>query len=51
MDGCSVDGADIEDSILGDGCRVGKGAVIRNAVLADGTDVPQGAVIDGGKVV
>lgn len=51
MDRCTVDGADIADSILGDGCVVGKGARICNAVLADGTIVPPGAVVEGDRTV
>ena len=51
MDRCTVDDADIADSILGDGCVVGKGARIRNAVLADGTTVPPGAVVEGDRAV
>ena len=51
MDRCTVDGADIADSILGDGCVIGKGARIRNAVLADGTIVPPGAVVEGDRSV
>ncbi len=51
MDRCTVDGADIADSILGDGCVIGKGARIRNAVLADGTIVPPGAVVEGDRTV
>ena len=51
MDRCTVDGADIADSILGDGCVVGKGARIRNAVLADGTIVSPGAVVEGDRTV
>ena len=51
MRGCRVDGATIENAILGDGCVIRKGAVIRNAVLADKTIVEERQVVDEGKKV
>ena len=51
MRGCVVDGATLENCILGDACTVGKGAVVRNAVLGDGTVVGPGETLDGDRVV
>ncbi len=51
LNGCTVDGAKITNSILGDGCRVGKGAVISNAVFADNTVVSPGEKIEGDRIV
>ena len=51
MRGCVVDGATLENCILGDDCTVGKGAVVRNAVLGDGTVVGPGETLDGDRVV
>ncbi len=51
MRGCEVRGATIRNSILGEGCKVGKGAKISNAVLRDGTVVGPGEEIDEGKNV
>jgi len=51
LNGCTVDGAKITNSILGDGCKVGKGAVINNAVLADNTVVAPGETIEGDRIV
>lgn len=35
-------------AILGDGCRVGKGAWIRDSILLAGTELPAGAILVGG---
>ena len=51
MGGCIVEGAKLENTILGCGCRIGKGAVVRNAVLADSTIVGPGEVLDEGRKV
>lgn len=51
MGGCEVHGAQITNSILGDGCRVGKGAKVSNSVLADGTVVKPGETVDEGRTV
>ena len=51
MNNCLVEGARIENSILGDGCSIGKGAVVRNAVLADNAVVGPGEVLDEGRKV
>lgn len=51
MDGCEVDGADLTNVILGEGCRIGRGAKVSNSVLADGTVVKPGEVLDQGRSV
>lgn len=51
MMSCIVEGAQIINSILGEGCRIGKNAVIQNAVLRDGTVVEPGTVLNEGKAV
>jgi len=51
LENCKVDGARIENSILGDGCVVRKGAEITNAVLADNTVVEEGQRIEGDRIV
>jgi len=51
LEGCRIEGAVIENSILGSGCVVEKGAVIRNSVLADGTVVGKDQKIDGDRIV
>ena len=51
MEGCEKHGARIANSILGEGCRVGKGAVVTDSVLADGTVVKPGEVLDQGRTV
>ncbi len=51
MSGCEVHGAEIVNSILGEGCRIGKGAKVSNSVLADGTVVKAGEVLDEGRSV
>lgn len=51
MDGCEINGADLTNVILGEGCRVGKGAKVSNSVLADGTVVKPGEVLDQGRSV
>ncbi len=51
MAGCEVTGAKLTNTILGEGCIVGKGAVITNSVLADGTVVKAGETIDQGRNV
>lgn len=51
MEGCEIHGARIANSILGEGCRVGKGAVVTDSVLADGTVVKPGEVLDQGRTV
>ena len=48
---CRVRDAKLENSILGDGCTIGEGAVVRNAVLADNTVVAPGEVLDEGRKV
>lgn len=47
MPGCRLEGADVENTILGEGCTVGRGAKVLNAVLKDGTAVAAGQLIDG----
>jgi len=47
MSGCCVDGAEIIDSILGEGCKVGKGAKISKVILADNTLVSDGEIVEG----
>ena len=51
MDGCEIHDAELTNVILGEGCRVGKGAKVSNAVLADGTVVKAGEVLDEGRSV
>lgn len=51
MGSCNIDSAHIQDSIIGEGCRIGKGSDIRNAVIADGTEIPPGTRIDEGREV
>lgn len=51
LNDCKVDGAKIKNSILGDGCIVGKGSEISNAVLADNTVVKEGEKIEGDRIV
>ena len=51
MRNCRVQDAKLENSILGDGCTIGKGAVVRNAVLADNTVIGPGEVLDEGRKV
>ena len=51
MRNCTIDGATLENTILGDGCSVGEGAVVRNAVLADNTVVGPGEILDEGRKV
>ncbi len=51
LDGCTVDRARITNSILGDGCKVHRGAVISNAVLADNTVVEEGETVSGDRIV
>lgn len=51
MGGCEISGAELENVILGDGCRVGRGARVSNAVLADGTVIRPGEVLDEGRSV
>ena len=51
MRNCRVQDAKLENSILGDGCIIGKGAVVRNAVLADNTVIGPGEVLDEGRKV
>ncbi|WII08200.1 NDP-sugar synthase [Methanomassiliicoccales archaeon LGM-RCC1] len=51
LDDCEVSGATIVNSILGVGCRVGKGAKISNCVLADRTVVEEGSNLEGDRIV
>jgi len=51
LNNCRIEGARISNSILGDGCVIGKGAEINNAVLADGAVVRPGEKIDGERQV
>ena len=44
MENCKVTGADIRDSILGEGCTVGA-AKVTDSVIAPGTVIPDGAVV------
>lgn len=44
-------GADVRDSVLWDGVRVGAGAVVHACVLADGVDVPAGTHLSRAAVV
>ena len=39
------DGAEVSDSVLMDGVRIGEGAVVRNAILDKGVVVPPGVQI------
>ena len=51
MESCTIVGADIQDSIIGEGCTINAGAVIRNAVLEDGTSIASNTVLDEGREV
>lgn len=51
MRGCKVDGARITNSILGNGCTIGRGATVSNAVLGDGTVIGPGTVLDEGRAL
>lgn len=47
---CSIDSAEISGSILGEGCKIGKGSVITDSVLGDGTVVKPNSEIRGNVV-
>lgn len=51
MRGCNIEDASVSRSIIGDNCRICKGAKVVNAVLGDGTVVGEGMTVDGGRVV
>lgn len=51
MMSCIVEGAYISNSILGEGCHIGKGATVLNSVLEDNTVVEPGTIINEGKTV
>ena len=51
MRGCNIEDASVSRSIIGDNCRICKGAMVVNAVLGDGTVVGEGMTVDGGRVV
>lgn len=42
-----MEGAVLEDAIVGSGCRIGDGAVVRRSVLWEGVEVAPGATIQG----
>jgi serine acetyltransferase len=43
------DGARLEGPVvLGDGCRVGAGAIVRDAILIEGAEVPPRGLLAGG---
>ena len=39
------DGAEVSDSVLMDGVRIGEGAIVRNAIIDKGVVVPPGVQI------
>src|SRR5437870_13379639 len=41
-------GAEVEDSVLLDGCRIGRGALVRRALVGPGAVVADGAAIGYG---
>lgn len=44
-DGCEIFG-DVENSVIGAGVTIGKGAVVRNSIIMKETKIDEGAVID-----
>jgi mannose-1-phosphate guanylyltransferase len=40
-------GAQVEDAVVGSGCRIGEGATVRGSVLLPGSAVASGAVVEG----
>ncbi len=51
MGGCRIYGADISNSILGEGCMICNGARISNAVLHDGCIVAPSETVEGDREV
>lgn len=51
MDGASIEGARITNSIIGVGCVIGRGSVVSNSVLGDGETVAPGEIRDDGRNV
>lgn len=51
MGGCEIHDAELTNVILGEGCRIGKGAKVSNAVLPDGAVVKPGEILDEGRSV
>ena len=44
-DGTEVYGT-VENSVIGDGVRIGEGAIVRDSIVMDGTVIGEGAVLD-----
>ena len=51
MASCTIEGAHIQDSIIGESCVIGPGSDIRNSVLEDGMVIGPGTVLDEGRDV
>ena len=43
--GCQVEGT-VENSVIGRGVRIGKGAVVKNSVVLDHAKIGDGVVVD-----